>query len=189
MHLFMYLQAPVIHRINCRHCLLVPRWFKGSSTVLIHCPTMNQKALPLHISLSPSSFVNYCYCSSPQIPQHKWMLRNTLQRQPLPRILLQQLWNQILGILRQSMRPSNIHPLNPPIRCTMTLRLKRRYTHKELIQQYPQCPRIYLLIVFTTLHHFRRQVIQRTAKSITSACGCVDTPSKVGNFDIILCTQ
>jgi hypothetical protein len=118
-----------------------------------HSPTQSHHFTHSLYPLQPS--VYKCF-SSPQVPQHKRMLWNTLQRQPLPWILLQQFRNQILGILRQSMRPSNIHPLNSPIGGTMTLRFKWWRPHEEFIQQYSQCPRINLLIVFTTLHHLWR---------------------------------
>ena len=136
---------------TCEHpWFIVQQWTKNQIAFLL--------LSPLHTLFIPFllSSTKYCCSSSPQVPQHERMLRNTLQRKPLPWILLQQFRNQILGILWQSMRPTNIHPLNPPIRGTMTLRFKRWHTHKELIQQYPQCPRIHLLIVFMTLHHLRR---------------------------------
>lgn len=39
--IYYVLQAPFVHRINCKY-LLNQQLLKGSLTLLIHCPTVNQ---------------------------------------------------------------------------------------------------------------------------------------------------
>lgn len=117
------------------------------------------------------------------------MLRNTFQRQSLTRILLQQLWNQILGILRHTTRPANIHTRDPCIGGCVRIRLKWRTSNKKLVEQHAQGPGIHLFIVFTSLYHLRWEVVQSTAESVTARSGCMYTPSKICNFDGIASTE
>mmetsp|Transcript_21606 Transcript_21606/g.44583 ORF Transcript_21606/g.44583 Transcript_21606/m.44583 type:complete len:271 (-) Transcript_21606:618-1430(-) len=114
------------------------------------------------------------------------MLRNTLQRQPLPWILLQQLGNQILGIFRHPTRPPNIHSRDSPIRHCLRLGLKGRTSHQKLVQQHPQRPRVHLLIVLLSLDHLRGKVVQRPAHGVPPRSRRVHTPPEIRNLDIVV---
>mmetsp|Transcript_24980 Transcript_24980/g.60132 ORF Transcript_24980/g.60132 Transcript_24980/m.60132 type:complete len:362 (-) Transcript_24980:88-1173(-) len=117
------------------------------------------------------------------------MLGNALQRQPLPRILLQQLPDQIPSVVRHPPRPPYIHPLNPPVRRAVALRLERRHPHQKLVQEHPQRPRIHLLVVLAPLDHLGGQIVEGAAQRVPTGGRGVDAPSEVGDLNVVVRTQ
>lgn len=67
--------------------------------------------------------------------------------------------------------------------------LKRWVTNDELVHEYTEGPKIDLLIVFPTLHHLRRQVIQGTAERRPAVSRGMHAPAEVTDLQLAVDTE
>ncbi len=73
---------------------------------------------------------------------------------------------------------------SPPFICFLVvLRLKRGVSCREFICQDTQTPNVDQRVMRLVFNHFRRQVVQRSTKSLPSVPRSMNTPSEVSNFD------
>ena len=109
-----------------------------------------------------------------------------LQRQPLPGVLLQQLPDEIPRVLRHPRGPSDVDPLDPPVRRAVALGLEGRDAHEELVQEHAEGPRVDLLVVLAPLDHLGGEVVERPAQRVPAGGRGVDGPAEVGDLDVVL---
>lgn len=115
---------------------------------------------------------------------HPRMSHNGLQPQPLLRLELQYLFNQMLNILGQ-FRINLIRSFKHRIlHLLYSLTLKRRRPMQQLIQQNTQRPYINLIVILATEYHFGCHILVCATKGIPLECAVLSRPTKITNLNI-----
>ena len=120
------------------HAYVQERRRKGGlrKTHIIHCYcqsvsfshhiTSHHITHSLHVSHHTSS-------SRLNVPDDPGVIRNILESNPLPRVLLEELKDQVLSILGNSLWETEVDTGNPPVRSRVTLSLEGRVANQEFI--------------------------------------------------------
>ena len=94
---------------------------------------------------------------------------------------------QILGFSAHKFWDGHLSSGYSPLRHDRGI-FERCFTAKEFVRQDSQAPQIDLFIVKVLLaawfDHLGREIVQRATHGISSIIGGVDTPAKVGDFDL-----
>jgi hypothetical protein len=96
------------------------------------------------------------------------MLANLLKIGPFGRLILQNTRDQVLYLVAQVRWELKVNSLDSLVGHLVTLGLEGRVTHNEFVAEDAQRPNVYSVVVRLVNHHFWGQVVESSAKCVSS---------------------
>lgn len=91
------------------------------------------------------------------------MLHDAFEREPIVRIVLEQLADEIHRIGRHERRTLIVDAADFRVGALVSWRLKRRLTDQQFVAQNTKTPQIHFFVMWTVFNHLRWQVVKCTA--------------------------